>query len=234
MEIFDAIERAFVALRASGRLDLALGAWRSRQADLGDVDCLDVLVRRCRGPETGSRRQKDSIHVALCLEASGKERDELAGVVLCWLFLPGLSDLLRNLAEADGDVDPDDVAGDLLAGFWEAASRVGSSSTHVARHLLRGARRRALRGLRGARARPREAEPGEDPVDRAALPQDLMEDRLVRAIDAGVLSERQAELVLATRSSIAEMAARHGLSVLAAQQARHRARQRLLSWLTDS
>lgn len=228
------IERAFVAYRAAGRLDPALAAWRSRRGGIHDLDCFDVLVGRCRGPQTGSRRQKDVIHVALCLEACGKKRDELAGVVLCWLFLPGLSDLLRDLVGVDGGVDPDDVAADLLAGFWQAASRVGASSTHVARHLLRGARRRALRGLRGTRANPGKAEPGEDPVDEAALPQDLIEDRLGRAIDAGVLSQRQTELLLATRSSIAETAARHGLSVPAAQQARHRARQRMLSWLTDS
>lgn len=118
-----------------------------------------------------------------------------------------------------------------LFDFQSGPSRVHESSTHVARHLLRGARRQALRGLRVR-------SPAVIQVDRAgdnrAAPEIWIEDRIRLAIDAGILGRAQAEFLLASRSSIALLAARHGMSLAAAQQARHRARQRLRAWLAAS
>jgi len=230
MEILAAINHEFAALRAAGMLDRAFEAWRTRWDQLRDLEELDALIGCCRGPKVGTRRQKDRIHVALCLQGPSSQRDPLAGVALCWLFIPGLAAVRRDLVPGRG-ADQEDVTADLIAGFLDAASRVHESSTHVARHLLRGARRQALRGLRVR-------SPAVIQVDRApdnrAAPEMWIEDRIRLAIDAGILGRAQAEFLLASRSSIALLAARHGMSLAAAQQARHRARQRLRAWLAAS
>jgi hypothetical protein len=74
----------------------------------------------------------------------------------------------------------------------------------------------------------------EDAPDDRELPDEMVDDRLARAVDAGVLGAEQVELVLATRESIARVAARWGMTLVAAQQARHRARLRLRAWLEAS
>jgi len=233
MDIFKEIENAFTNHRASGRIEEALDAWRVRQPGLGDEGDLDVLVRRCRGPEAGTQAQRDRILVALCREACGEQPDELAGVLLCWLLLPGLLQQVGELARGRSSSDREDLAAELLAGMWEAAARIEASSTHVARHLLRCGRRQALRMLKGSRA-VRDGRSVEDAPDDRELPDEMVDDRLARAVDAGVLGAEQVELVLATRESIARVAARWGMTLVAAQQARHRARLRLRAWLEAS
>lgn len=232
MDMFGAIERVFEVERASGRLPKVVGEW-SRRGTLGDAQTLDDLIQRCRGPVVGSRGQKDQIHVTLCLKACHEPRDEMAGFLLCWLFLPGLSQLLR-LFSARSNVDQEDVFAELLVGFWEAAARVKSDSRYVARYLLLGARRRAKRALRHAAlaASTEVIHRDVDPVGQTSV-EDLADDGFARALDEGLVSPCQVDLILATRATIGEVAARYELSLSAAQQVRHRARQRLAEWLKD-
>ncbi|MEX2555563.1 MAG: hypothetical protein WEB06_08025 [Actinomycetota bacterium] len=231
MEMFGVIERAFEMERASGRLTKAVEGW-SRNGALGDARTLEDLIQRCRGPVAGSRDQKDSIHVTLCRKACHEPRDEMAGVVLCWLFLPGLSALLRAFS-ARSNVDQEDLFAELLTGFWEAAARVKPHSRYVARYLLLGARRRARRALRQAeRAASAEVSHAVDASATTSI-EELSDVSFARALGEGLIDRRQVELLLATRSTIGEVAARYELSLAAAQQARHRARQRLAHWLKD-
>lgn len=231
MEMFGVIERAFEMERASGRLTKAVEEW-SRLGGFGDARTLEDLIQRCRGPVAGSRDQKDSIHVTLCRKACHEPRDEVAGVVLCWLFLPGLSQLRRAFS-ARSNVDQEDLFAELLAGFWEAAARVKPHSRYVARYLLLGARRRAKRASRHA-ALAASAEASQDlDANAATSSEDLSDDTFARALDEGLIDRRQVELLLATRATIGEVAARYQLSLGAAQQARHRARQRLAGKLKN-
>jgi DNA-directed RNA polymerase specialized sigma24 family protein len=233
MDLFGGTQRAFEVEHTAGRLDRAFSEWK-RRAGLGELDDLETLIRLCRGPEVGSRQQKDQIHVALCLQACGDKPDERAGIVLCWLFLPGLSPLFRELSNGS-HADLDDLAGEIFAGFWEAASRAKPSSTHVARHLLRGARRSATRSLSKAAVPTQATEVMERAADDSvgSCVDDMADDSLERALDQGIVNRPHVELVLSSRATIAEVAARYELSLPAAQQVRHRARQRLLGWLTD-
>lgn len=232
MDIFREIEKAFTSHRVSGRLDHALHSWRVRQAGLGGEESLDTLVSACRDAEPAGQQRRDGILIALCREACSGSQDELAGLVLCWLLLPGLVEQFRGLVSGRRG-DRDDLAGELLAGMWEGAARIDDSMRHVARHLLRCARRRALRSLKGSTAVADER-PVEQARDDRGLPEDMVDDPLARAVDEGVLGAEQVELVLADRASIARVAARWGLTLVAAQQARHRARRRLLAWLQTS
>lgn len=232
MEMFAGVDRALGAELASGRLDRALAAWR-RTHDVGGIETIEELIQCCRGPEFGTRRQKDAIAVALCMEAC-QDGDQRAGVLLCWLFLPGLSQLLQGLRLASTVEDEDDLIADLLAGFWEAASRVTPKSRFIARYLLLGARRYAKKAMRRAsRAGVVTVDFNLDAHAGAAPVDDEVDDRIERALGEGIVSRSDVELVFSTRATIGEVAARYELSLGAAQQARHRARSRLADWLTQ-
>ena len=232
MDMFRVIDRALEGERESGRLSRAVVEWSTCGAFDGELS-LDDLIRLCRGEASGSRRQKDQIHVALCTRACRKPNDELAGLLLCWLFLPGLSHLFQAFSPR-WTADLDDLRAELLAGFWESASRVQPGSRYVARFLLLGARRRARKAQ--ARAEPTlaferlayEAHHGSTRSMEA-----FVDDALMQALTEGSVTQRQLDLALASRTTIAGVARRWGLSLAAAQKARHRARQRLLEHLQD-
>jgi len=231
MDMFGAMDRAFEAELASGRLDRALGEWR-RTRDVGGVETIEELVERCRGPAFGTPQQKDEIVVSLCVEACQSD-DQRAAILLCWLFLPGLSQVLQALYSSS-TIDDDDLVADLLTGFWEAASRVTQDSRCVARYLLLGARRFALKSMRGASRVGLSVEYEAADVDAGMLVDVEVSDRIDRAVCEGIVSRSDVDLVFTTRATIGEVAARYQLSLGAAQQARHRARARLAVWLNQS
>ena len=234
MEIFHAIEKSFKDRRASGYLDQAFWLWRQRREELADLNGLDDLIRVCRAPEPASAPEKDRMLTALCAEACGPVKDEMAGLLLCWLFLPGLWNAVRDFRGRD-ESDREDLAADLLAGFWQAARRVTPATTPVAHHLLRGARREAVRSVTRAQAHACECELLEV-VDSIPTTSSVgaLDDTLLRAIRAGLFPASSIDILLATRETIAEVAQSHGLTIATAQQQRHRIRRRLAAWLSES
>ncbi|MFN2613478.1 MAG: hypothetical protein ABR552_01495 [Actinomycetota bacterium] len=151
--------------------------------------------------------------------------------MLCWLFIPGLSRLLTELRPRT-KMEEEDLAAELLAGFWHAATKVKKDSRFVARALLMGARRHAIRAMR-RRSHCSNDEIVEEPTKRN-LVEEAVDDRIDKAVANGVIDTAGAQLLFATRDTISEMAARYHLSLPAAQQVRHRARQRVAAWLKDS
>jgi hypothetical protein len=233
MDIFRKIEQSFVAHRASRSFETALTRWSNTWpvfAGLGDTE---DIARASR--DLGQRALKDAIHVALSIEATGgsedKPKDELACLFLYWLFLPGLVLVADELCSSDNF---DEVTADLLAGFLEAASKVSPSSTHVARHLMRGARLRALTNLRKAQACASREE-GLD-VEQVGTDDPTASARvlLTDALRLGIISAMEAELLFAEREDLAEAALRYGLSAPGARQVKARARQKLADWLSET
>lgn len=233
MDIFRKIEQSFEANRATHTFNRTLIKWREAWPILEELGDADDIARASRDP--GPRALKDAIHVALCVEAAGRgkkrPKDELASIFLCWIFLPGLVLTAKELATTETF---DEVSADLLAGFLEAASKVRPTSTHVARHLMRGARLRALTSLRRTETRSsRELELDLEKVgsdDPTASARVLVAD----ALREGIVRPMEIDLLLTEREDLAEAAAAYGLTHANARQVKSRARRRLESWFSES
>ncbi|MGH2726718.1 MAG: hypothetical protein ACRDKS_07050 [Actinomycetota bacterium] len=229
MDIFRKIEQSFAAHRASRSFETAVARWRGKWPVFADLGEAEDVARACRKP--GPRALKDAIHVALCVEATHTPKDELACLFLYWLFLPGLIATADELCSSDNF---DEVTAELLSGFLEAVSKVSPSSTHVARHLIRGGRLRALTNLRKAEARASHEEELE--VDQAGSDDPTASARVLMAdaLRGGVISAVEAKLLFAEREDLATTAALHELTSTAARQMKARARQKLAAWLSET
>jgi hypothetical protein len=232
MDLLEEVEADLAALRRSGALDEALLRWKAHRAGLRSFADAEALIGFLRDPDIAPRRAKDPALAALCLEATGGDED--AATLLLWLMLPGLLRVRRRLSSGR-TLGREDLEAELVAGAWEAAAATRAETPNVAARMVDRAQRRASGAVRQAaewaeRFRPFSTEIGE-PV---GLRDDGGGDVLAEAVRAGVISEVEAALFRASRSNVAAVRARLGLTAYAAQNRRRRAKRRVLLWLSDS
>lgn len=234
VDLLGKVESDLAARRTSGALEHALPRWQTRNEELRGFDDLDGLIDFIRKPDVQRRESKDDALAALCVE--GVRGDQEATLLLVWLMLPGLLLLRRRLMARDG-LDRDDLDAELLAGVWEAATRVRPGTSYVAARLLDGARRRALAAIRREEDWTGRTEPlvrdGEGST-MSAVDSEGPHDVLAEGVGAGVISAEEAELLRASRAVIPKLRSRLGISESAARSRRFRAKRRLLAWLATS
>lgn len=230
MDVLQSIDRRFRELRDSGKLD----AWLSTvaQQPLAAVSDIGQLKRLCHGPGPAPRPERDRLIAALCDAASRTPRDETAGLVLCWLFLPGLKAAFVSVPVSDW-ADREEISASLMVGFFDAASRIELSSSYVARRLLKGARQAALVSVMNTESAWENAVPLFEEIPGGERPDDY-DDTLVSAEQRGVVSADDARMLLADHGEVEDIALDQGMSAGAAWQRRRRARLRLKSWLSES
>jgi hypothetical protein len=233
MDTVTRIEQEIAALRGSGALTAALRGCREQCEGLRSFRDAETLIAFLRDPKAGPRRRKDAALAALCGEAiSG---DQQVATLLLWLLLPGLLRVRSGLAGRDA-LEAQDLDAELLTGMWEAATEVRPQTRNVAARLVNGARWRALAAIREAIDWERRSEPLDRQV--AELPEPEVGvfgslGILTQAVRAGVITEGEVELILASRQTIRDVG-RLGVTLCAARQRKHRARLRLVDWLAQS
>jgi hypothetical protein len=232
VDLIRRIEGDLAALRRTGMLGEALRRWQARWHGLRPFADAEALIDFFRDPDSAPPRAKDSALAALCVEAT--HGDQAASTLLLWLMLPGLLRVRQRLA-AWRALGRDDLDAELIAGVWEAAGAVGPASTGVAARMVNRARRRGHAAVRRATDWAGRCEPLSTEVsDGALVPGDVGIEGILRdAVQAGVISVGEAELICTTRETIGEVRERLGVTLYAAQMRRHRARRRLLDWLAD-
>lgn len=223
-----AIEREWERELASGLAARRFADWRRRHSALRRFSSPHAVLRFLHGP--GDPGGKDRVLAALLSEAPA---DVVAARFVLRAILPGLRGRGgRALIDAR---ERDELWSAMLASAWE---RIRSYPTEggprrVAATLVLNAVRDALREL-GQRRReraeldPPSAVPSTTPVDVD------VEALLGRAVAAGALSGREAELVLATRidgRALASVAQAEGVAYNTMKLRRQRAERRLLLWL---
>jgi hypothetical protein len=233
MDLLARIEEETTALRGSGTLTTAFRRWRKHREGLQSFDDAETLIAFLRDPQAESGRRKDAALAALCAEASSG--DQRAAMLLLWLLLPGLMRVRHSLAGGDALGTPD-LNAELVAGAWEAASKVRPQIQNVAARLVNGARWRALGAIREAVAWAGCSEPlgAEAELSEPGAEPDGLKDILNEALSEGVISRAEVQLFLASRQTIREVGARLGVTLWGAQKRRQRARHRLLAWVGES
>jgi hypothetical protein len=235
MDQLQAIEERFGALRRSGELDKALREWRVRTGtELGTFADVSAVAAFLRDPEAAPARRKDAAFAAICMEA--RRGEPAAAVMVLWLMLPTLMQLRHRLRSSV--LDREDLEAELIAGVWEATSRVELHMTNVPSRLRWGAYRRASAAIReaeewGERVQPLREESGGhvgSPVDGG----DDTDDVLSEAVRAGVISSEEADLFRASRTSVGTLRTVLDVSESGLRLRRGRARRRLIAWLAAS
>lgn len=233
MAIIDDIESAFEGLRGSSRLRSAFAGWQRRHEALGAFSDVEEMLAFCRDPEPRDLDKRDAVVAAVCEEA--RTGQQVAQHAVVWLFLPGL---LRLAQEVDPSrvLEPEDLWGELVAGFWEGVSRVRPGS-RVKGHLLNSARWRARKVIREAS----EYQSRREDLSDSAEVQGMLEpaigelgDVLSEVVAAGVITQREADLIRLTRLegfSLGALARRRNVSKDSLRLRLLRAEARLLSWL---
>jgi hypothetical protein len=223
MDPLASIETGFQALRGTGSVGIRFGRWRA-YAGLREVKDFDELVTLCRFAEASPR--KDAALAGLCLAA---RRDDIAGIVLCWLLLPGLWEAVRQLpAEV---LDPEDLAAELLAGLWTAAARIEEDTREVPGRLINGARWAAQRAMRDASSWNSRVTLKDVSLADGSVEIVFDEDLLARAVSEGVVTEGEVDLLLADRKEVGRIAHRLGVTVMVLKGRKRRARSRLIAWV---
>ena len=153
------------------------------------------------------------------------------------LALPVLLPAARTLTRGLVAQDRDDIHAAILTGFLEGLRDVDLGRRAVLVRLRWTAYRGGEQALRETLERP---VPHEDLASRSAPPprpsghRDLV---LAAAVEAGVITDSEAELISATRVgdvALAEAAHARGQSYDTAKHTRNRAEARLAAYLTDS
>lgn len=235
MDFFDLVEEQASALRGSVALNEALRRWKARREELRSFGDAEGLIGFLRDSEAGGETLKDAALAAVSIEAA--HGDKLAGTLLLWLILPGLARVRRRLGAWEA-LPPEDLDAELVAGVWEAATRIRPDTSRVAARLVNRARWRALAAMRraidwGNNSEPLPSEPEDLPPPSGPTP--ILSDRLLAAAVAdGVISEDEAELLSSSRRTSREIRARMGITAYAAQNRRRRAKKRLLTWLVET
>lgn len=152
------------------------------------------------------------------------------------LALPMLTRLARRLTRRFAD-DPGDLHAAVVAGFVHELVVIDLERPEIAVRLRWAAYRAGRRARREALDAPRpmlsHALGPREPREPSAHP-DLV---LARAVAAGVLTEREAGLISATRlgeDSLSEAARRGGMRYTTLHHIRRRAEARLAAWLTGA
>jgi hypothetical protein len=233
MDLFDSIEEELHELRRVGTLDGAMARWKARHDTLTRFADAEALIAFLRSPDPSPRADKDGALAAVCVEAT--HGDRAASTLLLWLMLPGLLRVRQRLA-AWNALAREDLDAELVSGLWEAGRATVPATTGVGARMVNGARRRGLAAVReAARWAGRSSPLSIDAMDHGPVPGSIaLEDVLSEAVRAKVIDGSEAELLRTTRETIDEVREQLGIELPAAQQRRHRARRRLLDWLSDS
>lgn len=156
-------------------------------------------------------------------------------VVAVGLALPMLTSVAIRLTARYQD-DPADVQAEILQGFLEAARSLNLSRGGIAARLRWAAFRAGRRAVLTTAQAPQPKAPGfesQAPRPEVGHP-DLV---LARAINAGVLSQAEADLISTTRLDrrrLTQLPNPHGLSYEGLRSWRRRAEERLVAWLLDT
>lgn len=218
-------------LISRGEIARRLPVWAEKEPALAAFPNPELLIRVLDKP--GLWNEHDAVLGALLAQARS---EPLAGRVVLKTILPGL----KRIAERT-ILDPDDrheLWQHLLISAWETIRTypLERRPSRIAANLLLDTRRKALDRFVYESARLA------DPLDEQAEEvEDLraeadVEEPLVRAIAAGVLTDDDAELILRTRVdgvSLAVLAAETGTAYDAMRLRRRRAELRLLLFLGE-
>ncbi|WP_338596958.1 hypothetical protein [Saccharopolyspora sp. SCSIO 74807] len=151
------------------------------------------------------------------------------------LALPMLTSLAARLTERYAD-DPSDIHAEVLRGFLDGLQALDLTEGRITIRLRWAAYRAGHRALLDGMDGPTPKPPGvgfSEPKPPSGHP-DLV---LARAVEAGVLTRTEADLITATRLEAVELADwphRPGLTYEGLRSIRRRAENRLVSWLGES
>jgi len=222
------VEKSFDRLRETYRMEEAFQGWNEDRPALAGFGSLEELIRFCRNQNEDLLYEKNRVIAALCTEAA--EGDGEAGLLLVWLFMG----IFHNLAMRIGPcpLSPDELESEMLSAFWEEVRR--AKEEKLSGTLFYAVKHRVWGAVREKRAEfSRQAIFNLEP----AGPSPFVENPSLvveRAAKEGVLSEIDAELVIATRLedlAVEEFGRKHGMSREQTHKRRQRAEQKLIGWL---
>ena len=230
MAYLKAVEDGFRSLRKSGQIEKAFQGWKRRHAALCEYSSVEGLIHLFRSPEEGLVYEKNDVLAALCEEVG--EGDETAGILLVWIFIGAFRRIVGKIGQSP--LSQDELESEMFTAFWEAAKTNGSNAERLTLRLfdtIRGAARKALKQARRDASRTAEFDldpAGPSPfVDNPAL---VVE----RARDEGIITEEEAEIIIANRLegvSVEEFGLAQDLTREAAGMRRMRAEEKLTNWL---
>jgi hypothetical protein len=200
-------------------------AWTQKEPALADLAYQDMRWQlRTAGPA-----RKDELLGALVRLI---QSDPGAFGVLAACMVPALR---HRVALRAPSLDRQDALAVVVAGLYEAAVRydVESHPRYVAEKLLALPTRRLRRAVAVDRRWNVRARHAADGVSHAADPELSPRGLMAAAVDAGVLAEHEARLILDTRvdgRTVPEVADELGLSYEAARKRRRRAEARWAAW----
>jgi hypothetical protein len=224
VSVLELLDREWARLGADPRAARRLPDVCAAAGGAGSLADVERFVRAA-GPA-----EADAVLVALVARAV--EGDELAARVLLQLLLPGVRRLVRTWWALG---DHDERAAAAVAAVYDRIRRypIVRRPRRVAVNVLMDAAadlRRAARpgmGPAPAPARLESLPPGWEPADQpVAHPAVELADALRDAVDAGLVSAGDAELIAASRIAgvpLAEIAARRGAALRTLQWRRKRA-----------
>lgn len=242
MDLFTAVHDQLEQRLNSHRLTACFQEWRSSHEALAVFRDVEALIDRVSERGLCADRVIDKALLYLCIQAAtgatdGHADDDATCLVLALLLKP----LARRSKDRDvaGPLDAEDAQAELAAGVWEAIVSVTPRCTGISRLLINSGRRQVrdaakreldyrLRRRRLHHSSVEFVEPG-----TAEYPEQVIE----LAVQDGVLSRLEAELIAATRLAPAnpsELARLLGVSEKAAFLRRDRAEARLLAWLAGA
>lgn len=244
MDIFEQMRDAYERRAARGIFDEALERWKTAEPFFGEVDGIGDLVELCRQPADEQYAMRDRVVAALCVQAA---KDETASMMLFGLFLPGLLDIASSLSEQTA-MPTEDLHAELVANFWFAVRKVGPTTSRVPQRLLNNARWRTMRALGRAITwqqreehstdlierlpRTSQQEPSQE-ADASAHEDDDWPTLLGQAVEEGIITAVEADLVVAPWGTVKEVCTRHGLDLGAARRRRLAAKARVREWVVQ-
>lgn len=238
MALLAEIEETFQGARQTLVLCEAFRLWQKSQPQaLADFENLEDLIALCRRPDAAAYGRKSDVLAALCLEARSAEgSSQLAGLLICWLLLPGLWELSNTLSPISC-LSLDEMDGELIAGLWNVAATISPGSRKVAGRLIRGAHNKAVRRIVREWAYSRHFEPTDEIAPVARNSSEITESEVIAEAKCnGVLTDYEARLIEASRLqdvSLQDLANLDGVSCSGLRLKRWRAEARLAAWLAD-
>ena len=200
-------------------------AWTQQEPALADLAYQDM---RGQLRTAGAARKDELLGAVVCLV----QHDPGAFGVLAACMLPALR---HRVALHAPSLHRQDALAVVVAGLYEAAIRydVELHPRYVAEKLLALPTRRLRRAVAVDRRWNVRARHAADGVSHAAGPELSLRGLMAAAVNAGVLAEHEARLILATRvdgRTVPEVADELGLSYEAARKRRRRAEARWAAW----
>lgn len=179
-----------------------------------------------------SRATRDAVWAHLVVRARTEGAVWTAACV--GLALPTLTRLARQLSRRFAD-DPSDLHAAVVAGFLSALAMIDLGAPEILARLRWAAYRGGHTALREALDAPPPLPDRRDPGE-SRQPSGHPDLVLTRAVADGVLTDREAGLISATRlgdATLTHVAAEQAVAYKTLHQTRRRAEARLAAWLGD-